>query len=71
MNINLAKLEEIIKTSLSKDFPEFQSEVEPEIKKKIEFKEREVKVNVPVPEQIVQIEKVIPKVKLIYSYFIY
>lgn len=61
MKINKALLEEIIKKCLSSDFPDFHSEIEPRIEKKVEFKEKEVRVNAPLPSAP-QVKTVIPKV---------
>jgi hypothetical protein len=60
MTINTNHLEELIKGQLSQNFPDFHSEIEPRIENKIEIKEKEVKVNSPLPPP--QVQTVIPKV---------
>lgn len=66
MKINPNHLEELIKGQLSQNFPDFHSEIEPRIENKIEIKEKEVKVNSPLPPP--QIKTVIPKVYLLYNF---
>ena len=57
MKVNSQEIKDVITNNLIKDFPELNPIIEPRIKKKVEIKEKEVKVNSPV------IHADIPKVR--------